>query len=101
MLLDRYGLPLSTSSTAARDAYVAGVDCVLSAAHGDQAHLERAVEADPDFALAHAALARARFLMANVPATPWSPPPPPACSASSASAVGRAASPSRSNSSKD
>ena len=67
MLVDRYGLPLSTSSTAARDAYVAGVDCVLSAAHGDQAHLGRAVEADPDFALAHIALARARFLMADVP----------------------------------
>src|ERR1044072_8742836 len=66
MLLDRYGLPLSTTSTAARDAYVAGVDCVLSAAHGDQAHLPRPREADPDFALAHAALARARFLMADV-----------------------------------
>lgn len=66
MLLDRYGLSLSTSSSAARDAYVAGVDCVLSAAHGDQAHLGRAVEVDPDFALAHAALARARFLMADV-----------------------------------
>ena len=67
MLTDRYGLPLSTSSTAARDAYVAGVDCLLSAAHGDLAHLARAVEADPDFALAHVALARARFLMADVP----------------------------------
>lgn len=66
MLVDRYGLPLSTKSNAARDAYMAGVDCVLSAAHGDQAHLGRAVEADPEFALAHAALARARFLMADV-----------------------------------
>ena len=51
---------------AARDAYIAGVDGVLSAAHGDQAHLAHAIEADPDFALAHAALARARFLMADV-----------------------------------
>jgi len=67
MLVDRYGLPLSTMSAAARDSYVAGVDCVLSAAHGDQAHLERAVETDPEFALAHAALARGRFLMADVP----------------------------------
>src|SRR5262245_11151008 len=67
MLVDRYSLPLSTSSAAARDAYIAGADCVLSAAHGDQAHLGRAVEADPDFALAHVALARARFLMADVP----------------------------------
>jgi hypothetical protein len=67
MLVDRYGLPLSTSSAAARDCYVAGVDCVLSAAHGDREHLGRALEDDPDFALAHAALARARFLMADVP----------------------------------
>lgn len=66
MLVDRYGLPISTSSAPARDAYVAGVDCLLSAAHGDQAHLARAVEADPDLAVAHAALARARFLMADV-----------------------------------
>jgi tetratricopeptide (TPR) repeat protein len=66
MLADRYGLPLSTSSNAARDAYVAGVDGVLSAAHGDSAHLLRATDADPNFAVAHAALARARFLMADV-----------------------------------
>src|SRR5258708_5417796 len=66
MLTDRYGQPISTSSRAARDAYAAGVDCVLSAAHGDQGLLAQAIEADPDFALAHAALARARFLMADV-----------------------------------
>lgn len=66
MLTDRYQLPLTTSSTAARDAYVAGADCLLSAAHGDIAHLERAVQADPEFALAHVGLARARFLMADV-----------------------------------
>ena len=66
MLTDRYDQPISTSSEVARDAYVAGVDCVLAAAHGDQGLLARAVEADPDFALAHAALARARFLMADV-----------------------------------
>ena len=67
MLKDRYGLTLSTSSTAARDAYVAGCDCILSAAHGEALHLARALEADPDFALAHVALARSRFLMADVP----------------------------------
>jgi tetratricopeptide (TPR) repeat protein len=66
MLTDRYGLPISTSSDAARAAYVAGCDCVLSAEHGDAAHLARAIEADPGFALAHAAMARARFLMADV-----------------------------------
>ena len=41
MLTDRYGLPINTSSTIARDAYSAGVDCVLSAAHGAEAHLSR------------------------------------------------------------
>jgi len=66
MLADRYGLPISTDSTTARDAYVAGVDCVLSAAHGAEGHLSHALMAQPDLAVAHAALARAHFLMANV-----------------------------------
>jgi tetratricopeptide (TPR) repeat protein len=66
MLTDRYGLPLSTSSEAARDAYIAGVDGVLSAADGDTSHLDAATAADPNFALAHIALARARFLAADV-----------------------------------
>lgn len=68
MLTDRYGLGLSTSSAAARDAYVAGCDCTLSAAYGDAAHLTRAVEADPNFAVAYAALARAKFIVGDVPA---------------------------------
>jgi tetratricopeptide (TPR) repeat protein len=67
MLADRYGLSLSTSSQVARDAYVMGADCILSAVAGAQAHLGRALETDPDFALAHIALARAMFLMAQVP----------------------------------
>jgi tetratricopeptide (TPR) repeat protein len=67
MLEDRYGLPLSTSSTPARDAYVAGVDGVLGALPGPRRHLDRAIELDPQFALAHAALARALFLEAKVP----------------------------------
>src|SRR5436309_2960687 len=39
----------------------------MTAAPGDAAQLARALAADPGFALAHAALARARFLMADVP----------------------------------
>jgi tetratricopeptide (TPR) repeat protein len=66
MLKDRYELPISTSSEAAREAYIAGCDGVLGASAGDKAHLGRAIEADPGFALAHVALARARFLMADV-----------------------------------
>jgi tetratricopeptide (TPR) repeat protein len=66
MLSDRFGLPISTSSEVARDAYVAGCDGVLSAWHGDTMRLAAAVEADPGFALAHAALARARFVPGDV-----------------------------------
>ena len=63
---DRYGLPLSCSA-AARDAYVAGVDCILSANTGAEEHLGRALAADPGFALAQIALARALFLAVRVP----------------------------------
>lgn len=62
---DRYGLPIS-SSAAARDAYAAGVDCILSANTGAEEHLGRALAADPGFALAQIALARAHFLAARV-----------------------------------
>ena len=66
MLTDRYGYPISTSSQAARDAYVAGYDGVLMAGPTDKADLRRAIEADPDFALARIALARASFIVADV-----------------------------------
>jgi hypothetical protein len=68
MLSDRYGLPLSTSSSAARDAYVEGVDLFLAANFGSQAAFERAIKADPGFALAHAALGRTLQLYAKVDA---------------------------------
>ena len=67
MLADRYGLSLSTPSQVARDTYVKAADCILSAVAGAQAHLERVLEADPDFALAHIALARTMLLVAQVP----------------------------------
>jgi len=63
---DRYGLPLSTNA-AARDAYVAGVDCILTANAGTEEHLGRALAADAGFALAQIALARAMLLSARVP----------------------------------
>jgi tetratricopeptide (TPR) repeat protein len=68
MLADRYGLPVSTSSQAARDAYVAGADCILSATAGWREHFGRALDADPSFALVHVALARGLFLDADVKA---------------------------------
>jgi hypothetical protein len=58
MLEDRYGNALATTSPAARDAYVAGTDRLLSADAGIVATFEEAVAADEGFALGHIALAR-------------------------------------------
>ncbi len=63
MLKDRYGNDLSTASTAARDAYLAGVDSLMAATPGmDQAFAD-ATTADDGFALAHISLARAKQLL--------------------------------------
>ena len=62
MLTDRYGLPLSTSSAAARDAYVEGVDLLLTVYPGAAACFDRAIAADPTFALAYLGRARAAQL---------------------------------------
>ena len=58
MLRDRYDLPLSTASSAARDAYVEGIDRMLSANVGAESPMAAALAEDPEFALAHAAEAR-------------------------------------------
>jgi Tfp pilus assembly protein PilF len=55
---DRYGLPLSTSSDEAASAYREGVDLMLAGWTGTAETLERAMAADPDFALPHIARAR-------------------------------------------
>ena len=60
MLLDRYDLPLSTTSQVARDAYVEGCDLVLSAQPGAEAAFARALEADDRLAVAE--IGRARWL---------------------------------------
>lgn len=57
-LEDRYGLPLSTSSHEAASAYRDGVDLMLAGWTGTAEMLERAIAADPDFALAHIARGR-------------------------------------------
>ena len=57
-LEDRYGLPLSTTSDQAASAYREGVDLMLAGWTGTAETLERAIAADPDFALAHIARAR-------------------------------------------
>src|SRR5207248_6399987 len=59
MLTDRYGLRLSTASPGARDAYVEGCEAKLTMYPGAIAAFDRAIAADPGFALAHAAKAHA------------------------------------------
>lgn len=56
---DSRGLPISTRSSKAAQHYRDGVDLLLSAWPGTVETLARAAEADPTFALAEAALARA------------------------------------------
>src|SRR5882757_2558059 len=55
---DRYGLTLSTASTEAAEAYRDGVDLLLAAWPGAAEAFERAIAADPEFALPHIARAR-------------------------------------------
>lgn len=62
MLTDRYGLPLSTASVIARDAYVEGGDLLLTVYPGAAAAFDRAIAADPAFALAWIGRARASQL---------------------------------------
>src|ERR1700687_2202785 len=57
MLTDRYELPLSTASSAARDAYVEGCEAKLTMYPGAMEALDCAIATDPRFALAHAARA--------------------------------------------
>jgi len=58
MLQDRYGNALSIASIPARDAYVEGIDRFLSAAPDVEEVCQRALAADPSFALAHIGIAR-------------------------------------------
>ena len=55
---DRYGLTLSTNSADAANAYREGVDLLLAAWPGAAEAFDRAITADPDFALAHVARGR-------------------------------------------
>ncbi len=57
MLTDQYELPLSTASSAARDAYVEGCRAKLTMYPGAIEAFDRAIAADPGFALAHVAKA--------------------------------------------
>src|SRR6185503_16057455 len=61
MLADRYDLSLSTASATARDAYVQGHDLALTLYPGAVEAFDRALAADPGFALAH--VGKAQVLM--------------------------------------
>lgn len=68
MLTDQYDLPLSTTSAAARDAYVQGSELALTLYPGAIAAFDRAFAADPGFALAHAGKAQVFMREGNVAA---------------------------------
>ena len=59
MLPDQYGLPFSTSSPIARSAYLEGCAAKLTMFPGAILAFDRAIAADPTFALPHAARAHA------------------------------------------
>jgi tetratricopeptide (TPR) repeat protein len=65
MLTDRYELPLSTNSSPARDAYLEGCEAKLTMYPGAIEAFDRAIAADPRFALAHAAKAYALLERGN------------------------------------
>jgi tetratricopeptide (TPR) repeat protein len=67
MLADRYDLPLSTASSAARDAYVQGCELALTLYPGAIEAFDRAIAADPSFALPH--VGKAQVLMREGKAT--------------------------------
>jgi tetratricopeptide (TPR) repeat protein len=58
MLMDGYGLALTTASTTARDAYVQACGLALTFYPGAIEAYDRAIAADPGFALAHAGKAQ-------------------------------------------
>src|SRR6195256_2746741 len=66
MLADRYGLPLSSASAVARDAYVQGCDLLLTLYPGAIEAFDRAIAFDPGFALAHAGKAQVLMREGNV-----------------------------------
>ncbi|HVC56993.1 MAG TPA: tetratricopeptide repeat protein [Stellaceae bacterium] len=68
MATDRYDLALSTTSAAAWDAYVQGSDLALTLYPGAAEAYDRAIAADPGFALAHAGKAQVLMRQGNVAA---------------------------------
>jgi len=53
LLKDRFDLPVTCAAAAAVEDYMAAIDLLLSAWPGAEVLLDRALAADPEFALAH------------------------------------------------
>jgi tetratricopeptide (TPR) repeat protein len=68
MLTDRYGLALSTTSAAAREDYVLATDRALTFYPGAAEAYDRAIAADPGFALAHAGKAQVLMRQGDIAA---------------------------------
>ncbi len=68
MLVDDYGNPLSTASSAARDAYVAGYRLLFMTSPAAGTEFARATEADPGFALAYLGGAQVAVMRGDVSA---------------------------------
>jgi len=68
MRKDAYDLPVTTGSADALDCYDRGVSRLLAANAGAEQLLAQAIQLDPDFALAHVALARHLQLQARLDA---------------------------------
>lgn len=66
-LKDFYDNSISTTSTKAVVQYDAGMQLFLGANHGAVEAFQAAIQADPEFALGHAALARAQMMAARMP----------------------------------
>ena len=64
---DNYGNVISTASPVAQENYDRGVHLFLGAEYGAVEAFQAAVDADPGFALGHAALARAAMMAARMP----------------------------------
>jgi hypothetical protein len=71
MLTDRYGLALSTTSAAARDDYVVATDRALTFYPGAAEAYDRAIAADPGFALSHVGKAQVLMRQGEIAAA-WS-----------------------------
>ena len=67
MLTDRYGLVLTTASAEARESYIEGSDLALTFYPGAAEAYDRAIAADPGFALAHAGKAQVLMRQGEVP----------------------------------